>query len=140
MEVASSSPVLIRSDRAKIKQLIMELMSNAAKFTHRGRIALILNKDDDRIRLTVTDTGIGMTAEQINIHFVPSDPTAHDNVNILSMSRRGIRMVMDLVTLLKGSISVSSKLGEGTITEVSLPHEPPEKMTNSAGIMTTPHG
>jgi signal transduction histidine kinase len=135
MEVASSSHVLIRSDRVKIKQLITGLMSNAAKFTHRGRIALILNKDDDRVRFTITDTGIGMTAKQIKALFNPSDSAAHNDVDTLSASSRGLRMVMNLLTQLKGSISVSSKVGEGTIAEVSLPLEPPVILTNSGSIV-----
>lgn len=108
----------------------MELMSNAAKFTHRGRIALILNKDDDRIRLTVTDTGIGMTAEQLKNLFSPSDPDVWVGLRDFTAPARGIRMVMNLVTLLKGSISVSSKPREGTIVEVSVPYELTEIRTN----------
>jgi signal transduction histidine kinase len=123
MEVASSSPVLIRSDRTKIKQLVIGLMTNAAKFTNRGRVALILNKDDDRIRLTITDTGIGMTADQIKTLFSPTEPDVRAGLQDSAAPVRGIRMVMDLLTLLQGIISVSSKLGEGTIVEVSLPHE-----------------
>ncbi len=49
-----------------VRQIMMSLMSNAAKFTDRGRIALILSKDNDEIRLTVADTGRGMAQEQIN--------------------------------------------------------------------------
>jgi signal transduction histidine kinase len=131
MEVVSHSAVLICSDREKIKQLVMGLMNNAAKFSHRGRIALILNKDDDRIRLTVTDTGVGMTTEQISTLFVTPNPALHNNADALSASGRGLKMVMNLLTLLKGSISVSSKVGEGTIVEVSLPLEMQKMQTES---------
>lgn len=131
MDVASPSPVTILSDPAKMKQLMMGLVSNAAKFTNRGRIALILNEDKDRIRLTVTDTGKGMTAEQIDRIFTDSESGYGDEIYGSAAPRLGLKITRNLVKLLEGSISISSKVGEGTIVEVSLPHMPAGKAAGS---------
>jgi cell cycle sensor histidine kinase DivJ len=121
MDVSCPSPVVIHSDRAKIRQIMTELMSNAAKFTDRGRIALILNKTDDAIRLTVADTGKGMTQEKIRAVFGTSCHGYDVEMNGLESSGLGLRIVKSLVKKLEGTISVSSKAGEGTIVEVSFP-------------------
>jgi signal transduction histidine kinase len=131
MDVSSTGPVTILSDPAKVRKIMMGLISNAAKFTDRGRIALILNKDEYRIRLIITDTGRGMTAEQMNAAFAPSDTRGHAEKNGHAGSGLGLRIIRNLVKLLEGSITVSSKVGEGTIVEVSLPIEPSENLTES---------
>ena len=131
MDVDYPGPVTIRSDPGKVRKIIMGLISNAAKFTDRGRIALILNKDAYRIRLIITDTGRGMTAEQMNAAFAPSDTQGQAGKNGHSVQLLGLRMIRNLVKLLEGSITVSSKVGEGTIVEVSLPIELSESFTES---------
>jgi signal transduction histidine kinase len=131
MDVDSPGPITILSDPGKVRKIMMGLISNAAKFTDRGRIALILNKDDNIIRLIITDTGRGMTAEQMNAAFAPSDTRGHAEKNGHAVSLLGLRMIRNLVKLLEGSITVSSKVGEGTIVEVTLPIEPSESLTES---------
>jgi signal transduction histidine kinase len=122
MADACTTPLVINSDPDKLRLITMGLVSNAAQFTDRGRIALILSKDNDELRLTVADTGRGMTQEQIDVLFSSSD---HENdgevINTDPHCGLGSRIVKNLVKQLHGRISVSSKLGEGTIIAVSLP-------------------
>ena len=127
MDVASPGPVVIYSDPARIRRIMTGLVSNAAKFTERGRIAMILGRDDDAVRLTVADTGIGMTQEQISAVFESSERGYDVEMNGLETSGLGLRIVKALVKELNGTISAASKLGEGTIVEVTLPVEPLEK-------------
>ncbi|HUI68275.1 MAG TPA: HAMP domain-containing sensor histidine kinase [Nitrospirota bacterium] len=135
MDVDARGPVTILSDPGNVRKIMMGLISNAAKFTDRGRIALILNKDEYNIRLIITDTGRGMTAEQMNAAFAPSDIRVHAEKNDHAVSWLGLRTIRNLVKLLEGSITVSSKVGEGTIVEVSLPIEPSESITESCRRM-----
>ncbi len=121
MDVSSPNPVVILSDPAKIRQIMTVLATNAAKFTDRGRIALILNKDEDRIRLMVTDTGRGMTSEEIAAVFDTVDREYDGQTPGYTESGLGLRIVKHLLRSLNGSLSVSSRVGEGTIVEVSLP-------------------
>lgn len=126
MDASAAGPVVIVSDLSKVRQIMTGLMNNAIKFTDRGRIAVILNKDDDRIKLTVTDTGRGMTLEQIDEVFTSSAHGYDDEVNGTATSGLGLRIVKKLVKQLNGSISVASKTGGGTIVEVALPLGPRE--------------
>ncbi len=126
IDASATGPVVIVSDPSKIRRIMTGLMSNAVKFTDRGRIAVILNKDDDRIRLTVTDTGSGMSLEQIDAVFTSSDHGYDDEVNGTAATGLGLRIVKKLVKQLNGSISVASKTRGGTIVEVTLPLEPQE--------------
>jgi len=121
MDVSCPSPVVIYSDPSMIRQIMMSLVRNAAKCTNRGRIALILSKDNDEIRLTIADTGRGMTQEQI-ASVQGSFDQGHDIAkNDLATSGLGLRLVKALVKRLHGSLSIASKAGEGTIVAVSLP-------------------
>jgi signal transduction histidine kinase len=121
MDAASPKPFFIHGDRGKIKKIMMEIVINAAKFTHRGRVAVIIDKEDDRMNMTVTDTGIGMSTEHIRAFF-PSAENKKEEVSIgMPITGSGLLIARSLVNLLKGSITASSKLKEGTIVEVSLP-------------------
>ena len=124
MDVTLNDPVMIFSDAEKVRRIIIGLMSNAVKFTERGRIALILDKDDYRIRVIITDTGRGMTVEQMNTAFTSPDRPEHTEQAEHTGSGQGLRTIRNLVKLIEGSITISSKFGEGTIVEVSLPIEP----------------
>ncbi len=121
MDVSCPGPVVIYSDPSLIRQIMTGLMNNAARFTTRGRIAVILSKDDDKIRLTVADTGNGMPPEQIQAVIESSDRRHDDEMYGLATSGLGLRIVKALVKKLDGVISLASKPGEGTIAEVSLP-------------------
>ena len=137
MDVCSPHAVQVFSDPDRVRLIMMALMSNAAKFTDRGRIALIFNRDEDRMRLTVTDTGRGMRPEQISAIFESSDRGYDDEVYGQVRSGLGLRIVKALVALLGGNISVSSKLGEGTIVTVSLPLGPSGNTHNHGATTET---
>jgi signal transduction histidine kinase len=121
MDVASPGPLVVLSDPWKVRQIMTGLTNNAAKFTTRGRIALIVNKDDDFLRLIVTDTGCGMSPEEIAAYFPGDDNEFDGQARPDAGSHLGIRIVRRMVRSLDGRISVSSKIGEGTIVEVALP-------------------
>ena len=131
MDVSSTGPVMILSDSVKVRKIITGLLSNAVKFTDRGRIALILIRDENSIRIIITDTGRGMTAEQMNDAFASYSSCGRAAKHGHAGSVQGLRQIRNLVKLLEGSITVSSKVGEGTIVEVCLPTEPSDNMRES---------
>jgi signal transduction histidine kinase len=124
MDASSPGPVVVRSDRDKIKRIVTGLMSNAARFTDRGRIALIVCRDHDALRLTVADTSGGMTQEQIDALSDSFDHGCDLDRNDPATSGLGLRIVSALVKQLHGGLSIASKPGEGTIVEVTLPLSP----------------
>ncbi len=116
--------MFVFSNRFTIKQIVTELCANAAKYTNHGRVAIILYKDKNRIRFTITDTGIGMTAEQIKTLLTQSEPARLKQTGRRSKTPlSGIKMVQKHLKTLDGAMIISSKFGEGTIAEVELPVE-----------------
>jgi len=141
MDVPAPGPVFFVSDPGKVRRIMTELANNAAKFTDRGRIALILNRDDDRVRITVTDTGKGMNTGQIANLMEPGEgPTGEIPAD--AHPGMGLTIVKYLIAALEGAITVSSKIGEGTIIEVTLPcgERPAVPVTIGSGEPAPNHG
>jgi signal transduction histidine kinase len=124
MDISSSSTVMICSDPSKIRRILTELMSNAVNFTERGRISLIMGRDDGELKLTIADTGRGMSAEQINSVLESYDHGYEVEMNGIAISGLGLRIVKALVKKLAGRLFIASKLGEGTIVTVYVPLTP----------------
>ena len=114
-------------DELRVVQILTNLVGNAIKFTERGRVELIFRQRDEGVRISVRDTGIGMTAEQVAAVFEPF--TQAD----ASISRRfggtglGTTIALQLVEAMKGKIEVSSQPGEGSEFQVWLPLPPGRK-------------
>jgi len=130
MDVSCADSLMIHSDEAKVTRIMMGLMNNAVQSTDRGRIALILGREADEIRLTVTDTGRGMEQEQINAVLAPSDPEDDHKMVVVATSGLGLRTVKALVKQLNGEISIASQTGKGSIVAVSLPMTSGNVLTN----------
>lgn len=107
----------------KIRQVLTNLVGNAIKFTDSGRVRIDFNPtaDQQAILITITDTGIGIAEEQLESIF---DPFKQADATV---SRRfggtglGTAISKELVELMGGSISVSSKLGSGSCFSIRLP-------------------
>lgn len=112
-------------DPLRLRQIIINLLSNSLKFTEQGEVLLLISEDAEQneLRITVQDTGIGISKEQLDKLFESFQQA--DN----SISRRyggtglGLAISRQLVTLMGGSISVESELGIGStfIVKLSLP-------------------
>ncbi len=112
-------PTNLVGDPTRIKQIIVNLVSNAIKFTEKGyvRIDVSGNKIEDELQFTVsvTDTGIGMTEEQLGIvfnSFVQADGSTTRNYGGTGL---GLSISKHLVKLMKGEISVNSRKGDGSV-------------------------
>nr|WP_051203163.1 hybrid sensor histidine kinase/response regulator [Sediminimonas qiaohouensis] len=109
-------------DGHRVQQVLHNLLSNAIKFTEEGAVNLtVLARKDQPVTITIEDTGIGMTPEQIAQVF--DDFVQADS----SISRRfggtglGMPIVHKMVTMMDGQIDVSSTFGLGTTITVTLP-------------------
>ena len=113
-------------DAKRLEQILINILSNAAKFTSEGEVALEIRLDSrekDRCRLTFTvrDTGIGMTGEQAGNLFTPflqGDTSINRRFGGTGL---GLSIVKNLVDLMEGTIDVSSVPGEGSVFAVHLP-------------------
>ena len=115
-------PKLVELDSLRFRQIVNNILSNAIKFTETGTISLLLEKiEHDQFLLRISDTGIGMTVDQIDHVF--SDFVQADS----SISRKfggtglGLAITQKLVILMGGEISVNSKPGVGSTFEIKLP-------------------
>lgn len=116
-------------DSNKIKQIMINLISNAIKFTNEGGITLVVilekssNEHQTDLLIEVKDTGIGMTKEQINVIFNPFTQGNQSTSRIYGGTGLGLTISKKLVLLLQGSISVDSKLNVGSIFKFRIPLE-----------------
>ena len=123
VQLADDLPRHILGDEGRLRQVLLNLLANAVKFTSQGSVSIDVRTADagHRLRLTVADTGIGMAPEmqqRVFESFVQADE---------SIARRfggtglGLPICRQLVTLMGGSISVESSPGRGSVFTVDLP-------------------
>jgi signal transduction histidine kinase len=109
------------TDRTKLKVVIKNLITNAAKFTDRGSVTISAAAGDSGAVVTVTDTGIGIAPQARAIIFEPfrqvdsSITRRHGGVGL------GLYIARRLVELLGGHIEVESEVGKGSVFRVWLP-------------------
>ena len=116
----SGLPPLLLGDALRIKQVLLNLVGNAIKFTVRGGITLSLARVGDRLRLRVADTGPGMSKEvraRLFNRFEQGEGISH----VHGGSGLGLAICRELALLMGGTIAVSSVLGEGSTFDVDLP-------------------
>jgi signal transduction histidine kinase len=122
-------PIRVRGNRERLRQMLMNLIINAIKFTpDHGTISLSLTRVGDQALLKVADTGIGIAAEdqqRIYDRFFQADPARVHKEN--DGAGLGLSIAKWIVDIHHGQIVVHSTVGQGTsfhVTLPALPHEP----------------
>jgi signal transduction histidine kinase/CheY-like chemotaxis protein len=126
----------IYSDQDKIRQIVLNLLSNAAKFTHEGRILLSVNREgEDLLRIDVKDTGIGINQESMPRIFKEFQQADNSATRQYGGSGLGLSISRNLARLLGGEISFVSELGKGSTFTLTLPlvYKNPSVVSNEAG-------
>ena len=113
----------IRSDRDKLKQIVLNLLSNSAKFTEKGEIKVAAVRDNGTLKLTVSDTGIGMNSEALKYIFDEFRQVDMSTTRKYGGTGLGLAIVKRLSNLLGGDIEVSSEEGKGSQFTVTIPME-----------------
>ena len=116
-----SDLAFVHSDQEKIRQILLNLLSNAAKFTHAGRITITARTDDDRLTLAVADTGIGMTDEAMGRIFEEFQQADTSTTRQYGGTGLGLSISRSLARLLGGDITVGSTLNVGSTFTLSVP-------------------
>jgi signal transduction histidine kinase len=114
----------LTADSMRLKQILLNLLSNACKFTKEGQVALRVRKvadGRDWIELAVADSGIGMTAEQQAKLF--QDFTQADSLTARRYGGTGLGLAISrkLARMMGGDVTVTSELGNGSMFTVRLP-------------------
>jgi signal transduction histidine kinase len=121
-EIAADLP-LIKTDRDKLKQVVLNLLSNSAKFTEKGEIKVAAWTVNGSMKLAVSDTGIGMNQDAINYIFEEFRQVDMSTTRKYGGTGLGLAIVKRLTNLLGGDIAVESEAGKGTKFTVTLPIE-----------------
>jgi signal transduction histidine kinase len=116
-EVAVAPDVVATTDGERLRQVLVNLLVNAAKFTREGCVRLAAMREGDQVRVSVEDTGPGMDAALRERAFEPFVRGEEGPVG----SGLGLAIVARLLPLLHGRLSIASTPGRGTAVEVKLP-------------------
>ncbi len=125
VEYAGSSGAM-HSDRLKLKQILFNLLSNACKFTQGGQVTLRVRPSGERIQFVVADTGIGMTREQTARIFQPFEQADAGTSRRYGGAGLGLAISYRFAALLGGSLSVASRVGQGSAFTLDLPRAAPD--------------
>ncbi len=129
---AAGIPILLDADARRIKQVLINLFSNAIKFTpENGEWGLIVEPDQEnqQVRLIVWDKGIGIAPENLPKLFQPFTQIDGSLAREYSGTGLGLALVRRLVELHLGSVAVESSLGEGSRFIVTLPWTQPSGLS-----------
>lgn len=112
----ANCPVSMKGDRLRLAQILNNLLSNALKFTDKGRIHLQVQsvKHGQQLQFSVKDTGIGMSAEQCAELFKPFSQVDDSSSRRYGGAGLGLSICKNLVELMGGAIWVDSTVGAGT--------------------------
>jgi signal transduction histidine kinase/CheY-like chemotaxis protein len=118
-------PQYIRTDQVKLRQILINLLNNAIKFTQEGCISLTVTKEsslitDNRLLFTVTDTGVGIAEDEMSNLFQVFSQTSSGK-NAQEGTGLGLAISRKFVELMGGNITVKSQIGTGTTFSFTIP-------------------
>lgn len=121
----------LRGDSTRIRQVLLNLVGNALKFTERGQVSLELARQDSNWLLQVTDTGVGIPSRLLGRLFEPFAQADSSISRRFGGTGLGLAISRRLVELMGGNLSATSEQGRGSTFSVLLPHrEPSEPLEN----------
>lgn len=119
-EPLTPMPIGVEGDERRLRQVLINLLGNALKFTKQGGVALKISYEMPYIRFQIEDTGIGIAEEDLNKIFLPFQQVGDQNYRAEGTGL-GLSITQRLVKMMQGDLQVHSKLGQGSQFTVSLP-------------------
>ena len=119
-DIAAGLP-LIHSDQDKLKQILLNLLSNAAKFTHKGSITIRARSDGETMTIDVIDTGIGISEEAMDRIFEEFQQADSSTTRQYGGTGLGLPISKHLAKLLGGDLLVESEEGVGSTFTIVIP-------------------
>ena len=119
-KVDSSVPNSIYCDPKRLKQLLLNFLSNAVKFTEKGSIILectVIDRDENgllRLGFVTKDTGIGIAEDRIKLLFKPFLQVDHSNLRKYGGTGLGLNIAYNLINMMDGKVKVKSQVGKGS--------------------------
>jgi signal transduction histidine kinase/CheY-like chemotaxis protein len=124
-EIHPDLPPVITGDPVRLRQILINLLGNAAKFTPKGKVGVRARRiEDGRLEIAVHDTGIGMDADTLARLFQPFMQADATTTRRFGGTGLGLAIVRGLVAAMRGEVTVESELGVGTVFRVIVPYAP----------------
>jgi signal transduction histidine kinase len=130
---APEEPVTLETDVAKVRHILVNLLSNGVKFTERGEVVLTARVEPDHVRFDVTDTGVGIAPQFHERIFDPFWQVENRASRRIAGTGIGLSVARRLARLLGGDITVTSKPGEGSTFTARVPR----RMADMGGVETS---
>jgi signal transduction histidine kinase len=130
VDSADDPKLVVRADRVRLKQVLLNLMHNAIKYNRKGGNIFVSSKklDGQKIQISVEDTGIGINPENLENIFKPFERGSSD-IDHIEGTGIGLAISRKLTNLMKGSMDVQSDEGKGSCFSITLPE----------GKLSSPH-
>jgi len=113
----------VKSDSTKLRQILLNIIGNAAKFTSSGEVAIKVTADTDNLIILISDTGIGMTEQQLNDLTTPFTQADISTTREYGGTGLGMSLTENLAELLGITMAVKSTPDQGTRFELTIPLE-----------------
>ncbi len=127
----------MRTDRTKVKQCLLNVLSNASKFTQDGKLTVEVERleaDRPMIQITISDTGIGMSEEQLGRLFQAFSQADASTTKKFGGTGLGLAITRHFSRLLGGDITVASQVGVGSTFTITLPNQVAEPRQSTAPV------
>ena len=128
-------PAYLLGDSQKLNQVIINIVSNALKFTHKGVVTIVCQYHNQILTVNVADTGIGISTEKKDIIFNPFTQADGSTSRQFGGTGLGLSIAQSMARLMGGNIELSSKVGEGSVFSISVPMSESEPIENTSGII-----
>ena len=143
IELDQQVPEMVNGDQLRFKQILLNLLGNAIKFTHNGCITIacrLLEQQESGclLRLTVADTGIGISAEGLKRIFQPFSQAEKSTSRKYGGTGLGLSICLNLARLMGGDLSVESEVGRGSRFHLDLPFGQASRVDLPESAVTTP--
>lgn len=120
-KLSENVPALVMGDPARMNQILINLVGNAIKFTDKGKVIVALSSENEQLKFSVTDTGIGIAPEKLEYIFEAFDQAKGSTARYYGGTGLGLNISKQLVVLQRGQIWVDSSEGQGSTFYVTLP-------------------
>lgn len=138
LQIDADAPGTIVSDGEKLRQILVNFLSNAVKFTDRGGVSVRLQGGDPGpVCISVTDTGIGIPADKLDLVFEAFKQADGSTSRRFGGTGLGLTISRELARLMGGEIRVASEPGKGTTFSLLLPLQMPAMPTEEGGSRLT---
>ncbi|CAA7613575.1 HAMP domain-containing sensor histidine kinase [Magnetospirillum sp. UT-4] len=122
LDLDTGTPVAVLCDRTKVKQVMLNLLTNAVKFTPRGgTVSVRVRREGGAVAIDVADTGIGIPVHEIPRVMTPFLQAAHTHVLTDEGTGLGLPLAKRLMELHGGGLHLTSEVGVGTTVTVTFP-------------------